>query len=694
MLVVKPERTGSSQTFAEEFLEVWFVGAHKCVTVTKAGWCGSTAGPRPRGDAYAGDDRTLCYRFESVKLAAAFEVKDVWVPLPPSGAPTALCVNVVHKEYINPEEASKKGRTVYRLKAFATLASPSAKEVELVGTYDVPLVLRPVRLVPVEGVQQRWEWRKQLGDYDAHEDWCRDGITLSRGTASLENPPPTLNWSAPPSSHDLYAAYKKYRETLETWTRSANWSEFGKRAGGTESNLPRRMSEVPTWFPSRLAPHVPGLMAADVTCAPFKATPAWWDAQLRMVLKRAGVTEDAFRSWKPNEKRTACVAMRVAKLWASSRMYVTDWMTVDCGGKQGYVENDAYLDLRVVGAGDCDDYALCVYRAFSELRTLSEKDFSESVALCAAAASNYHPFLCTGLYHDAPLCEKPSKDDDVRVAPTFVEHPHAFVVALPVDWVGFWTSKGEKAPATKPFFLLGDGTCWTDPCMDGGSACEREGFTHVCDNITEARARFVKAVSETQASDEVKDAIGITFVESVAKAEKDGVFHMHDAVVTLAGFGVITKEEPEMFQFRTRSANTAAGLLGDAAAMPLTLRLDKIPPPPPHHLKLFRDALKYERPVPVLRTSPEKREAMTALAEDFKRRMNVPEGGEKLQAAVFAVSVSTESCVARYPHIHVANEKAWNDLAESLGKVCRAANLSLASVEAHAGTELWLVFAV
>ena len=53
----------SPSTYKDAFLEVWFVGASRCVSVTKKGWVGSAVGPRPKGDEYAGDYTGPCVLF-------------------------------------------------------------------------------------------------------------------------------------------------------------------------------------------------------------------------------------------------------------------------------------------------------------------------------------------------------------------------------------------------------------------------------------------------------------------------------------------------------------------------------------------------------------------------------------------------------------------------------------------------------
>ena len=679
MLEVRFRGAGGAQTHRETFLELWFQGATQCVTVSKRGWCASAMGPRPKGDALGGnlDVKLPCFVLDRVELweddALQAGATGVGVPLPSfsqEGGNTALCVDVVHVEYLGPSESQRK--TVFRRKAFATFFASDQERAPLVGTYDVPLVLRPRRLVPLGDAPQKWRWEPQPGDYrpQGKDAVTFKNFTLDRGEAFLTMVRLQKRWSMrAPSIQRVYEAYVRHRESLEKWARGAQWDA---------SSLQGRMRDVPTWFPSRLTPHVPGIMAADLTVAPFLATPQWWAQQVRAVLRKAGVSEEDFtQTWGAGEPRTACVAMRVAKLWACSRMYATDWMTLPLGG---FVENDAYLDLRVTGGGDCDDFAMCVFRAFSALQDLlDENTFGEAVRKCALAAQNYVPFLCTGLYHDAPLA-RPPRPGDAAVPLGVKEFPHAFVVAYPREWVDFWTLKSSslhKRGAMQP--LLGDGTCWTDACMDGGQACEACGFKHVFTELTEVRTRFVQHVCAT-ASERVKDALGVAFTETSGVSKKEGVFHMHDCVVSLLGF---SEGAPQWWQFRECARpHKAAGLLGEILERPQDFVLQNAPPLPLGDLALFREVLKLERPVPIFRTSPLKREQMESLAQRFAREV-----GATGQAGILSVTVATEAFVQRYPSLRITDEALWGEIAACIRT---APSVKVGLVNAFAGTELTL----
>ena len=473
----------SPSTYKDAFLEVWFVGASRCVSVTKKGWVGSAVGPRPKGDEYAGDYTGPCVLFERVELKGRFVAENVWVPAPPEGQSTALCVDLVHTEFASPKERSK---CVFRRKAFACVVGERAP---LLATHDVPLVLRPIALLPAE---EGWRWEPQEHDYLGRNrskfPWCTpQQFTLVRGYAQLKGVLPQMGLRPPPPQR-LYEAYAKHRAALEEWAGAASWRELGEKCGGRDATLPARMRDLPTMFPSRVSPHVPNAMAGDLSVQPFLATPAWWASRVRAVLRRLSLSEEDFL--RSNDcRRTACVAMRAAKLWACSRLYVHDQMVVGTSLK----ENDMYLDLRVAGGGDCDDFALCVYRCCAALASL--KDQEPLVQKCADAMSEYQPFLCTGLYHSSPLSER---EDEMPAPGTVKEYAHAFVVAFPKAWVSGWMGYGLKKTELVP--LLGDGTCWPDPCMDGGcAAClgaER----------AEKRAALVKALLDEN-SEVVRDAI-------------------------------------------------------------------------------------------------------------------------------------------------------------------------------------------
>lgn len=727
VLEVCAEGVGRANTRKAEMLEVWFAGARECVTVTAHGWWLSAAGPRHKGDAYharAGHEITcavldrVSYRNEVDGVVTEFSVEGVRVPLP--GTATALCVDVVFVEFASPAECAT-GVTVYRRKAFGTVvasgsgAGAGAARAPLVATYDVPLILRPNALVPSRADPQNWTWVRSEHAYQpsASEMVWAAGFTLARGEVRLTRaawPAAQIVWRAPIDvalCERVFVAYCAHRDALSAWAHRANWKPLGEACSRRRPDLPERMCDVPVWFPSRIAPHVPGVMAVDPTVSAFDASEEWWHAQVCAVLLRARVSEREFaEEWGADQQRTACVAMRSAKLWACSRMYATDWMTVPrtrAAAKDEYVENDPYNDLRVQGAGDCDDYALCVYRAFRALGARTQ-DASPIVRKAAAAAAQYVPFLCSGLYHDTRFAQVPDLGAAVGgTAPQQEEHAHAFVVAFHESWCRLWLSSdpAEAFPHEhQP--LIGDGTCWPDPCMDGGAQCALEKFAHEFPGVADMRADLVRQLAraaEERGACDATDAFAVPFVEAYGTTRPmRGQFQMHDCVISLLSCvpserglfpGPASKQLRHAFQFRARARpNEAAGKLDDILCRPEAVRLEPAPAIPARDLSVFRDVLSLERPAPVMMLSHPKRAAMRAECAAFARELGVPENRKGTHT--FALLVSTERFLARYPDVHVSDAMRCGEIKAVLRNALERARIVATEVRCDTGTELWI----
>ena len=689
------------------------------MSVTPSGWWFSTAGPRHKPDAYhcLGGARLKCVRLASVEysntvrddsVTTKFEVRDVCVPLPESQeTPTALCVDVVFVEFATPAACANQatGVTVYRRKAFSTITA-QAGTYPLVATYDVPLILRPKTLRPVGAQAWKWEYNAAT-QYNPRGDevvWS-ENFTLARGEVRFSGFPCSAvqRWREPITQEyvtKVYDAYCAHRLALVEWASRADWSRVGEECSKARPRLPGMMRDVPVWFPSRIVPHVPGVMAVDESVSSFEADAAWWHMQVSSVLRRSRVAERAFEEeWRAEEQRTACVAMRAAMLWASSRMYATDWITVPHTPRnpnKEFIENDAYYDLRVQGGGDCDDYALCVYRAFRALAALhGVANVSACVRKAASAAAQYVPFLCSGLYHDTSFATVPACEETNARKPV---HPHAFVVAFPESWCVSWFEAGAFPPEHQP--LIGDGTCWPDPCMDGGARCECEGFVHETSGVPHLRAALVCALSGAAVRNnacDATDAFSVPFTESFGgtmRAQR-GRFQMHDCVVSLLS-SVPSERWPDkvpkgtlVFQFRERAnESVAGGQLRTVVGSPGSLVLRGGPPIPPKDLALFRDVLSLERPAPVMRSSRKKRDAMRAAAAEFGAAIGMRRSEPGTHT--FALLVGTEHVLARYPEVRVGDKQTYTKVVRVVKDALDQARIQVVEVCCDTGTEFWV----
>ena len=688
---------GCATALHHECLEVWFLGAPACVTVGEQGACTSTSGARHHGDAYnsrSPEERAahvarsleVDVSYVNWETGRAFKWPNVRVPLPPAGLATALCVDVVGVEYASPTGSSNRP-TVYRRKASATFFQGGGST-RVQAPSDVPLAFRP-RVLEVASDTKEFALHTAV----PLDGWLRN-FTLNRGTATLRGGCLVdQKWARPPRLADVYARYLEHRDALEAWASSAHWDALGLAVSPAQPDLPFRMKDIPTWFPCRLTPHVPGLMCVDPEAAsPFRGTREWWRAQLDAVLERAGVSPKDFEGWSASEQRTACVAMRVAKLWACSRRYVSDWLALRGGI---YVENEVYNDMRIMGSGDCDDYALAVYRSFVSLSELSGEE-DRGLQLCAEACRRYVPFMCSGLYHDPDFTSTPPAGDDGRGDDRTTEHPHAFVLAFREEWVRYWLGKAER-PVENPRPLLGDGTCWPDPCMDGGEACAREHFPHEQGATAQLRAQMIARMRDACATNPtLGDALALTFMETNGKTKRPGQFHMHDCVVTLksavpAARGFI-REASYGFQFRR--ASEAAGSLKEIIETPESVRLEACPAFSLPQLDVFRAALRFERPASPMRVSPEKRRAMDAIVVEISGMLGVAQPSQQLERHDLAMIVSTENFLRRYPSLKVADPEWLQRACDAISQGAAACGMRVVAVRRHTGTSLWVALAL
>ena len=719
---------------SRECVELWFQGSHNPVTVSADGWFWSTNGARPHGDAHAvflehdvSAQRTVVQfsvQYKNKTTGVEFQVKNVCVPFPRRAHThgTALCVDVVAFEFADTASRARGAPAhVCRRKAFATFWGLG--KVSVVALWDVPLIVWPNELALLEHdphTQPHWHftakpengshWKERTGEGSGYE-WAAGNFTLHRGIATLATARMTfveaheceneadaedassVKWARPPDFKRMHDEYVDYFEAQQAWIQKAVWDEFGRSACPKSPFLVRNMADIPTWFPSRVSPHVPGAMCVDPKSAsPFRATIEWWRRQLREVLCRIRASEEDFLAWRDDDPRAACVAMRVAKLRASCYPFAVDWTIVPSrdGATQVLRENDVYNDMRVSQAGDCDDFALYVYRAFVALTNLpqQEEECPEALKKASRAANAYVPMLCTGLFHHPDLVRAPRAKENLEQAEAREENVHAFVVAFPKSWVQFWLGKAT-APDMNVKPLIGDATVWLDPCLDGGARCCKAGLEHTTEDFAERVSLMIRRVYEKKDPLVEPEAIMWPFTE-VAGASEVPAVHMHDCVVTCmsavpADLGWV-EEGAYLFQFR--QGFEATGSLDAIMGTPEKFKFSVGPTLSKDALELFRCALEYERPVGKLRVSPQRREAMEAISREFQSlllpcaRPTCDAGGH-----VQHMFLSLDTCMEPYPAVRVANEKWLKRAAEILSESVAAASMYVRHVDGDIGRE-------